>query len=159
MNKTYKCAVLILMAVVFGMAIIIAGCSSGSGIPSPDIPPMPTGWNTTDVSGTWHGTFGSYQPGGLTGTIDPLQLTQTASEEDIANISGTIVVSGYPDFEGQTGQVTGTLSGSSINMTAKYGTKSMVFSGNANSVSMTGSYKIYDGDTEKDSGNFTMSKQ
>lgn len=155
-----KGIVIALSVIIFMSCVIyILGCSSGSGIPNVDIPDMPTGTNGETVNGSWTGTWGSYQAGGAYGTVEPLELTQQDAGNGTYTLSGTLKLSGYAPFEGQTGTVSGTLATANIDFTADFGTKSMAFDGTVTGSSMSGTYKIYENDVETDTGSFVMNKE
>jgi hypothetical protein len=151
---------LIITAAILSAAVILQGCSNSSGMPSVDIPPMPSYTTGEDISGTWTGTYGSYQVSGPTGSIDPMKLEQSANGDGTYDITGTMVMTGYDAFEGETGTITGTFATTSADITGTYGTRTMVFKANVSqSSAMSGTYYIYNGETEEDNGNFTLTKE
>lgn len=155
-----KGIVVALSIIIFMSCVIyILGCSSGSSMPSVDIPDMPTDTGGGSVNGTWTGTWGSYQAGGPNGTADPLELSQADAGDGTYTLSGTLKTSGYTAFEGETGTITGTLATSNINFTATFGTRTMVFDGTVTGSSMSGTYKIYENEVESDTGSFVLNKQ
>ena len=156
-----KGIVIALSVIIFMSCVIyILGCSSGSsGMPNVDIPDFPTETSGDTVNGSWTGTWGSYQAGGPAGTTEPLELTQSDAGDGTYTLSGTLKMTGYTAFEGETGTVTGTLSGTNIDFTATFGTRTMVFDGTVTGSSMSGTYKIYESEIETDTGSFVLNKQ
>lgn len=157
MKKTIF-AILIIIA-VFGCALYLIGCSTGESMPSSDIPPMPTGTTGNDLSGTWSGTWASNQPGGNSGMVDPLELSQSDAGDGNYTLSGSMVMLGYQAFEGQTGTVSGTYAPNTVSFTATYGNDYMEFSGSGSGSSMSGIYYIYENGSETDSGTFVFNKE
>ncbi|MCE1246748.1 MAG: hypothetical protein LWY06_08900 [Firmicutes bacterium] len=151
---------LIVTVTILATLVIIQGCSSTNGLPSVDIPPMPSYTTSYDISGTWTGSYGSYEVSGPTGNINPLKLEQSDNGNGTYDITGTMVMTGYPQFEDETGTVEGTFNTTTATFTATYGTRTMKFTANVSqSSSMSGTYYIYEGEEELDNGNFTLTKQ
>lgn len=161
MKKGIIAAFLIIALMAFTIYFIV-GCSNGTSIPSVDMPDMPDGDldGSTDVSGTWTGTWGSYQAGGNSGSISSLELEQSDSGDGSYSLSGTLTMDGYSPLEGQTGTISGTNNTGTVKFTATFDNGSTIeFSGNATSISMSGTYTITENQTESDNGNFTLTKQ
>ena len=155
-----KGIVIAISIIVFMSCIIyILGCSTGDSIPSYDVPDFPTETGGDEVAGTWSGTWGSYEAGGPAGTVQTMELTQSDAGDGTYKLSGTVSITGYTDFEGETGSVSGTLATNDVDLTATYNTKSIVFDGTVTGSSMSGTYKIYESNTETDTGSFILNKQ
>lgn len=156
--KKETIAAFVIIMVMSAAIYTIVGCSTGGSIPTVDIPDMPNGSNQFDVSGTWQGTWNSLQAGGYHGDITRLELEQHDAGDGSYNLSGVLELEGHPDFQGQIGNVTGTMNTGRVNFTADYGLRTIEFIGNSSYGSMSGTYAMYEGEEEIDRGNFLLTR-
>lgn len=149
-----KTMILLALTCFVFYVLFMGGCSTGS--PSISSPEMPETNTPDDVSGDWAGTWNS-SGGSPNGAIDPLTLTQFDNGNGTYSLTGTMKITGM-DNAGS-GDVSGTLAGSTINFTVTFENGPTVIYQGIKDASITGTYTRYDDGQITDSGNFFLSRK